>query len=58
MEKARLLTSALLNLKDKVVRRRSKTDVHPETGLNKMEARLNVNMIRGGTKVKGSLTNA
>jgi len=51
VEKAGLLTSALLNLKDKVVKRRSKIDVHPETGLSKMEARLNVNLITGGLKV-------
>lgn len=51
VEKASLLTAALLSLKDKVVRRKSKVGVHPETGLDKMEGRLNINMIRGGLKV-------
>ena len=51
VEKANLLVSALLDLKSKVVERKSKVPVHPETGLTNMEARLNINMIRGGLKV-------
>ncbi len=51
VEKASLLTTALLNLKDKVTKRKSRIDVHPETGLSKMEARLNINMFKGGLKV-------
>ncbi len=51
VEKASLLTAALLSLKGKVVKRKSKVAVHPETGLDKMEGRLNINMIRGGLKV-------
>ena len=51
VEKASLLTTALLDLKNKVVKRKSKIDVHPETGLSKMEARLNINLIKGGLKV-------
>ncbi len=50
VEKAGLLMAALLDLKKKVVKRKSKIDVHPETGLTKMEARLNINMIQGGLK--------
>ena len=51
VEKASLLTMALLDLKKRVVKRKSRIDVHPDTGLSKMEARLNVNMINGGLKV-------
>ena len=51
VEKASLLMAALLDLKNKVVKRKSKIDVHPDTGLNKMEAKLNINMIGGGLKV-------
>lgn len=51
VEKAGLLTAALLNLKQSVVKRKSTIDAHPETGLSKMEARLNINMIKGGLKV-------
>lgn len=51
VEKATLLLNALLDLKSSVVRRQSKIPAHPETGLNFMEARLNINMIHGGLKV-------
>ena len=51
VEKANRLVTALLRLKEEVVKRKSRIAVHPETGLEKMEARLNVNMIKGGLKV-------
>ncbi len=51
VEKANLLIDALLELKSRVVKRKSKIAAHPATGLSKMEARLNINMIQGGLKV-------
>ncbi|MCX6000279.1 MAG: M20/M25/M40 family metallo-hydrolase [Chloroflexi bacterium] len=51
VEKAVLLLQALLELKSRVVQRKSKTRVHPDTGLTQMQARLNINMIQGGLKV-------
>ncbi len=51
VENAALLMNALLELKSRVVKRKSKVDAHPDTGLSKMEARLNINMIQGGLKV-------
>jgi len=51
VEKASLLISALLALKDRVSQRKSAVPVHPDTGLDRMQARLNVNMIKGGLKV-------
>ncbi len=51
VENAALLMNALLELKSRVVKRKSKIDAHPDTGLSKMEARLNINMIQGGLKV-------
>lgn len=51
VEKASLLTAALLKLKSRVAKRKSLIDVHPGTGLSKMVARLNVNMVKGGLKV-------
>lgn len=51
VEKASLLSSALLDLKSNVEKRKSITPVHPNTGLKFMESRLNINMIRGGIKV-------
>jgi succinyl-diaminopimelate desuccinylase len=51
VEKASLLVAALLQLNNRVTKRKSRVPVHPETGLDKMEARLNVNMIKGGLKV-------
>jgi len=51
VEKANLLINALTNLKKEVVQRKSKVNAEPSTGLAKMEARLNINMIHGGIKV-------
>jgi len=51
VEKASLLMEALLDLKRRVVQRESAIDVHPGTGLSKMEPRLNINKIAGGLKV-------
>jgi succinyl-diaminopimelate desuccinylase len=51
VEKANLLMNALLNLKGKVIQRKSQVDVHPDTGLAKMESKLNINRIQGGLKV-------
>ena len=51
VEKANLLMGALLDLKSKVNQRKSAIDVHPGTGLTKMEAKLNINKIEGGLKV-------
>ncbi len=42
------LMAAVLKLKDSVVRRKSSVATHPETGLDFMEARLNLNIVRGG----------
>ena len=51
VEKANLLMDAIVDLKRRVVQRKSKVEAHPATGLVKMEARLNINMISGGLKV-------
>ena len=51
VEKANLLITALLRLKDKVIQRKSDVAVNPDTGLTRMESRLNINMIEGGLKV-------
>ena len=51
VEKANLLINALMNLKQKVIIRKSKVDADRASGLTKMEARLNINMIKGGLKV-------
>ena len=51
VEKAIPLTQALLALKEEVARRESRVEVHPDTGLEHMVARLNINMMRGGIKV-------
>ncbi len=50
VEKAAPVLDALLELKKKVTRRRSRVPVHPDTGLTVMEPRLNINMIHGGLK--------
>lgn len=50
VEKAVPVLHALLELKKKVTRRRSRVPVHPDTGLEVMEPRLNINMVRGGLK--------
>lgn len=51
VEKANLLINALTRLKEEVVQRKSKVNAEPSTGLTKMEARLNINMVHGGIKV-------
>jgi len=50
VENAVPVLNALINLKKKVVLRKSKTDAEPDSGLTKMEARLNINMVQGGLK--------
>ncbi len=51
VEKANLVMGTLLELKSKVTQRKSAVDVHPSTGLSKMESKLNINKIEGGLKV-------
>jgi succinyl-diaminopimelate desuccinylase len=51
VEKAVLLMEALLKLKTRLSSKKSRIQTHPETGLDKMVARLNINMIQGGLKV-------
>ncbi len=51
VENACRLVGALLELKKKVEARQSNVPVHPATGLRWMQSRLNVNVVRGGTKV-------
>jgi succinyl-diaminopimelate desuccinylase len=51
VEKAGLLINALMDLKYRVEQRRSSVPAHPDTKLSQMEARLNINMIKGGTKI-------
>jgi succinyl-diaminopimelate desuccinylase len=51
VEKAVFVLEALLKLKSKVTSRKSRILTHPETGLDRMTARLNINMIQGGLKV-------
>jgi succinyl-diaminopimelate desuccinylase len=51
VENAVPLLQALLDLKKKVTARESKVATHPDTGLRRMQARLNINMISGGLKV-------
>jgi succinyl-diaminopimelate desuccinylase len=51
VEKAVPVLEALLQLKKKVTARQSRVLTHPETGLDHMVARLNINMIQGGLKV-------
>lgn len=51
VEKAALLIHALMDLKHKVEQRRSSVPTHPDTKLNRMEGRLNINMIKGGIKI-------
>jgi acetylornithine deacetylase/succinyl-diaminopimelate desuccinylase-like protein len=50
VENAARLMQALLDLKRKVLQRRSRIPAHPTTGLSFMEPRLNINMVRGGLK--------
>jgi succinyl-diaminopimelate desuccinylase len=51
IEKAVLLLNKIVELKKKIETRESKIAVHPDTGMTKMTARLNINMIKGGIKV-------
>lgn len=48
VEDASRLVASLLELKDRVVARRSPIETHPDTGLQVMEPRLNVNQVQGG----------
>jgi len=47
VEKANLLINALTSLKQRVTQRKSEVATDPATGLARMEARLNINMIQG-----------
>jgi succinyl-diaminopimelate desuccinylase len=51
VEKSILLLNALMELKNRVAMRKSRVRASPETGLDYMVARLNINMIKGGLKV-------
>jgi succinyl-diaminopimelate desuccinylase len=51
VEQAVPIMQALLNLKTRVLQKKSRIAVHPDTGLKFMEPRLNINMIHGGLKV-------
>jgi succinyl-diaminopimelate desuccinylase len=51
VEKAIPLMNALMKLKSKVIKRKSKIKAHPDTGLDYMVSRLNINMVQGGLKV-------
>jgi len=51
VENATFLLNALMDLKSKISRRKSRVKTHPETGLERMVARLNIDMIQGGLKV-------
>jgi succinyl-diaminopimelate desuccinylase len=50
VEKSSYILDALMELKAKVTQRKSKVLTHPDTGLDRMAARLNINMIQGGLK--------
>ncbi len=50
VEKAAPVLHALLDLKARVEKRESEIPVAPETGLKRMQARLNINKIEGGLK--------
>ena len=51
IEQAIPILQVLLNLKTRVLQKKSRIAVHPDTGLKFMEPRLNINMIHGGLKV-------
>jgi succinyl-diaminopimelate desuccinylase len=51
VEQAVPVLKALLDLKSKVLHKKSSVPVHPDTGLKFMEPRMNINMIHGGLKV-------
>jgi succinyl-diaminopimelate desuccinylase len=48
VEDAARLIAAVLELKEQVTTRRSQVATHPDTGLDVMEPRLNVNQVQGG----------
>ena len=50
IEQAVPVLQALVNLKKKVVKRRSNVKLDPSTGIKVMEGRLNINVIKGGIK--------
>ena len=51
IENAIPLLNALMELKSRVAQRKSRVPAHPDTGLERMVSRLNLNMIQGGLKV-------
>jgi succinyl-diaminopimelate desuccinylase len=51
VEQAIPVMCALFNLKMDIIQRKSNIPVHPETGLQYMEPKLNINMVHGGLKV-------
>ena len=51
VEKAVPLLNALLQLKHEVERKESSVPTRPDTGLSRMQAKLNINMIKGGLKM-------
>jgi succinyl-diaminopimelate desuccinylase len=51
VEKALCLMNALIDLKVKVTQRKSRIMASPDTGLERMVPRLNINMVQGGLKV-------
>jgi succinyl-diaminopimelate desuccinylase len=51
IENAIPIMNALMDLKSKVAQRKSRVPAYPETGLERMVSRLNLNMIQGGLKV-------
>jgi len=50
IEQAVRVMNALLQLKARVITRKSSVPAHPDTCLKYMESRLNINMVRGGLK--------
>jgi succinyl-diaminopimelate desuccinylase len=50
VEKSSYILDVLMELKAKVTQRKSKVLTHPDTCLDRMAARLNINMIQGGLK--------
>lgn len=51
IEKSAGLLNALLDLKEEVIQRNSSVPANPDTGLKYMQARLNIDMIKGGIKI-------
>lgn len=51
VEQAIPILNALMELKERVVQRKSSVRVHPATDLTHMVARLNINVVKGGLKV-------